>query len=263
MSRKQLEGLVLECTPYRERDGLVALATPEGVIRILARGIQKETSRNRRICLPFTRVQIETEQQGEGMHRLIHGTLLEDCGVISEDLRMQAVCLAVNEAVIRSGMPAGLYARLEALWFSCRQKNPDWLGRAAVTAALILQAEGIAPQVDGCAICGSQSQICSMDLESAGFLCRRHARGRPVWKPERLRRMRQAVKVPPGLENRLDLTGFTLADVRLLLTWYSRYGHSPLNSVRFLDLVVPMYPEPEDSAQTESARENHKNTGNN
>lgn len=245
MSRRTLEGLVLENRQQGERDALVTLALPEGIIRVFARGVQKETSKNRRLCLPFTLVQMETEQSGNGMARLIHGSLLQDYGMISEDLRMQAVCLTVNEALTRTRMSPALYARVKQLWEGCCRKDSRWLGQAVLVLALILQTEGIAPQVDACTVCGSVSGICTLDVESAGFLCSRHGRGRVQWKPDRLRRMRHAVKVPPGKEGCLDLEGYTLEDVQFLAAWFSRYGHSPLHSARFLESVVRLYPEHE------------------
>ena len=243
MSRRMLRGLVLETRDHGERDAVVTLALREELVRVFARGVQRETSKNRRLCLPFEEVEIETEQSGTGMFRLIHGSLVAEYSRIGEDLRMQAVCLAVNEAILHAQMHPALYERLEQLWTSCEARDADWMGRAALVMTMLLRQEGISPQVDGCAICGSVSDICTMDVDNAGFLCVRHGKGRSRWPADRLRRMRHAVKVPAGQEAAVSLTGFTLEDIRFLVHWFSRYSHTSLAGERFLDSVARLYPE--------------------
>ncbi len=58
---------------------------------------------------------------------------------------------------------------LEQLWKSCEARDADWMGRAALVMTMLLRQEGISPQVDGCAICGSVSDICTMDVDNADF----------------------------------------------------------------------------------------------
>ena len=67
MSRRMLRGLVLETRDHGERDAVVTIALREELVRVFARGVQRETSKNRRLCLPFEEVEIETEQSGTGM----------------------------------------------------------------------------------------------------------------------------------------------------------------------------------------------------
>lgn len=241
MSRKQVTALVLESREYRERDAIVTMAVPDGILHVFARGVQPETSKNKRLCLPFTRVSVDLEEGKDGSLRLIHGTPEKNYSQIGTDLRKQAVCLAVNEAAVHSSMDPVIYARMERLWQACENDEKDWPGQAVLCMTALLQQEGIAPQVDGCAVCGEMTGIDCMDMEAAGFLCEKHSRGRTRWEPARLRRFRHAVKVPGGCEDRIDLSGFTTEDVLFLAQWFARYAHSSLNAARFLETVTELY----------------------
>ena len=236
MKRAELTGLVLARQDYRERDAIVTLATPNGRARLFARGVQKGTSKNRRLTNPFSKVTVDVD--GE---MLIHGVLDEYFFRIQEDLRMQAACLAVNEVLANSEITPEIYDRLLALWKACQQGSDDWIGHAALVTASVLRQHGIAPGVDGCMECGAKSPIVCADVRHGGFLCERHAYGKARWTKESLFRLRHVIKVPYGSEHLIDLSGWTLAELVWLIDWYGWYTQSHLTGLRFLKQVDDLY----------------------
>ena len=61
----EVEGIVLSVQDYRESDGIIRLLTQDKILSILARGIQKQTSKNRMITAVFSHVRYTIEQKRE------------------------------------------------------------------------------------------------------------------------------------------------------------------------------------------------------
>lgn len=43
---------------YKDNDGLITMADENGIFKVYAKGVQKETSKNRRLFLPFSLTRI-------------------------------------------------------------------------------------------------------------------------------------------------------------------------------------------------------------
>lgn len=236
MSRLSVSGLILSRQDYRERDAIVTMAAPTEILRFFARGVQASASKNKRLTNPFCEVSLELEQNVRGSLNLIHGQLVQSFYKISEDLDKQAVCLVINDMIVRSAMTPGLYDRLRTLWAACQENDPDWIAKAALVICGLLQECGIAPGVDHCMVCGKTTGIASADIEKSGFLCKDHTL--TPWKRETLVRLRQAVKVPFGKESLAKLSGMGMEELLFLVRWYVYYEQEDLASLRFLESVV-------------------------
>ena len=64
----EVEGIVLSVQDYRESDGIIRLLTQDKILSILARGIQKQTSKNRMITQVFSHVAIRSSKKRMGYH---------------------------------------------------------------------------------------------------------------------------------------------------------------------------------------------------
>lgn len=242
MNREELSGLVLTMQEFSERDGILHLLTKEGVVSVFCKGVQTSSSKNRRLCNPFSRIHIEVEKKGAGMPRLIHGNVDWFAWQINEDLQKQCVCLTVNEVAATCSAPGSLYSLLETVWKQAAANKEDWLNYACLLVARVLDIEGIVPYVDGCVICGRMDGICTVSLEQAGFLCTEHAGLQVRWNRQDLKKVRYLIKAGQAhLEDIPAPFKCELADFLFLARWYQHYSHADLPTLHFLRSIESLY----------------------
>ena len=87
----EVEGIVLSVQDYRESDGIIRLLTQDKILSILARGIQKQTSKNRMITQVFSHVRYTIEQKENGLSLLYYGNVIDSHYKIMEDLMKSSI----------------------------------------------------------------------------------------------------------------------------------------------------------------------------
>lgn len=97
----EVEGIVLSVQDYRESDGIIRLLTQDKILSILARGIQKQTSKNRMITAVFSHVRYTIEQKENGLSLLYYGNVIDSHYKIMEDLMKSSICFVLAEVITR------------------------------------------------------------------------------------------------------------------------------------------------------------------
>lgn len=171
-----LEGIVLKQSEYRENDGLVyVLCRDVGKITLVARGMMKDASRNRSVCVPFSCSLFELDYDpNRTMFVLKTGTVKKSYYRIRENLVALSAAQVMGEIVDKIAQPHEpiplLYDELQFCLDALHQ------GRSAslVLAYFIAQAlkeMGLEPNVDECVACGDQA-ISTVSISEGGFVCR-------------------------------------------------------------------------------------------
>lgn len=99
-----LSGLVLSVQDYKERDGIVFVLTQTKIQSVYARGIQSAASKNRRLCNPFTKVDliVGERRSGSSMALLIKGSVKAQFHKIQDSLVAQSACFVLRDILFRS-----------------------------------------------------------------------------------------------------------------------------------------------------------------
>ena len=63
MTTIELEALILQTQPYKEKDAIVTILTKDKKMNILARGILSKQSKNRSLMQPFSLVSITIQER--------------------------------------------------------------------------------------------------------------------------------------------------------------------------------------------------------
>lgn len=240
--RPELTGLVLSLQDFKEKDGIVKLALPDRVESIYARGVMKSTSKNRRLCNPFSKVTLFYEPKySRDMYFLIRGDEHWFDGNIQEDLLGQSVCFVLRDMILRIGINPMVYHCLEQAWHAWNDGDHDegYL-YSCLALANLLKIAGIAPNLDSCSVCGQTSGIETLVLEEGGFVCKDCAGHRyPRKSREYLLSIRALFRA--GQEN-IDYLAehfqYGLQDVLDLAKWWEYHADSRLASVDFLQSVA-------------------------
>lgn len=243
-AEEELTGLVLSLQDYRESDGIIRLALQDQVVGVLARGVMKSASRNRRLCNPFSKVRIVYDPKySHGMYYLIHGEVLWFDSHIQDDLLAQSVCFVLRDLIVRIGINPMIYECLEACWqaWNCSQQESGCLYACLVLAGLLKEA-GIAPNVDSCTVCGKTNGIETIVLEEGGFVCKDCAQGKyPRISRKSLLAFRALFRAgSSNIQYLQEHFRYTLQDVLMLSRWWEYHTDSVLPSISFLDTVIHM-----------------------
>lgn len=75
MTTIELEALILQTQPYKEKDAIVTILTKDKKMNILARGILSKQSKNRSLMQPFSLVSITIQDRARGFSLLLYGNV--------------------------------------------------------------------------------------------------------------------------------------------------------------------------------------------
>ena len=179
------EGVVLRTMRLGEADRIVTLATPEhGKVRAVAKGIRKTKSRLTGRLEPLTHVSMMC-WRGRELDVVNQVESIEHFKAIRGDLERVPTALTMLEvvdhvALERNPMPEMFRTLLGALRTLEERPAPALLGAFLWR---VLALEGVAPSVDQCARCGSETELLAFDAAEGGFLCRTCRRGQAVGPP--------------------------------------------------------------------------------
>lgn len=250
-----VEGLVLQNIDYQNNDGIIHLFTfDQGIISLFGRGIQKESSKNRRLSLPFSKVSLNYDPRySHSMLYLINGTILESYWKAMDSLEMQTINAIVTGLIERYGGNELRFLCLEKLWAAFHSQD---LSKGILMACLlisdILAQEGILMNVDQCMRCGRTTHLVGISFLKGGFVCVAHQDDQTlIWPKEKLLQLRKLVKAIEVLR-KLDFhleKSQTLLEVAIeklsqftwdvgflvtLLEWYCALADTKLSSLDFL-----------------------------
>lgn len=235
----ELEGLVLSVIEYKEKDGIVKLLTKDKVVSVLAKGIQKSSSKNRRLCLAFTKVRLYVEYKENGLSLLYHGEVVASYHHIMDSLVSSSVCFCLAQILEKSTITKDLYDVFD----QCLEAYHKNLEKAHTLACFVLREiliqEGIAPFVDGCVLCGRMDHLEALSDMDGGFLCSTCNHGKILTRSKNeLIQIRSLFRVK---KEQLDLFcsmySMDVVDVVYWASWYEKYMHLSIASLSFLSSV--------------------------
>lgn len=210
------EALVLRSYKLGEADRIVVLLTARhGKVRAVAKGVRKTKSRigGRLELLGLVKVQF---RRGSNLDHVDQVESIDSSAALLADLDVCTAAQTAAEAVdllVPEGEPVGDTYRM---LLGVRRALLDRPSSLVVPAFLwrLLAAEGLRPELDRCATCGSVDEpLVSLDLRAGGAVCRGCRRGTGM-SPAALELLREVMS--PGLGSVLDRyhrpSGMTLDD---------------------------------------------------
>lgn len=238
-----IDGLVLSVMDYKDSDGLVTLATPEELIKVYARGIQKEKSKNRRLFAPFSlsHINYDPKYSGEFLY-LINGSVIDSWWKCSESLEIQTASALIVNLIERHGINAQIYSSLQAFW-ACAHKGrtEDALLAACKAVIEILREAGMVMNVDECVLCSRTDRIAGVSMKEGGFVCLdcldHLEEDNLPWSKENLMLLRRLVRLPLMQLFKQPLRPKDFAMLIELFEWYQYYSDFRMRSLDFLKML--------------------------
>ena len=237
--------IVLSSTPYREADALIQVFSWDyGLMTFIAKGLQKINSKNRLICLPYGEAEYQFDLKDDSNLQLLHeGQILQSNHTIHDHLEkssLAALLVELSVLLVRNETePAATQAYYDYLKETFRLIAASDKHTHLIVYVLIqfLNTYGIAPQVDGCVLCGS-TQVNSISLEEGGFICKdcQKELHSPIHPLEILKDFRVVNKLDPSnIERYLAYPAPSRTLIRILVDFFKTHTGHVLKSWDFIE----------------------------
>ncbi len=238
----RLEGIVLKQSEYRENDALLSVFFREaGKLTLTAKGILKESSRNRAQAAPFACVCFDFDYLPERtIFTMKTGMVIESHYRIRENLLSLSAAQVMTEIVEMIAQPQEALPQLyDALRFSLQMlhEGKDAKLLLAYFLAQVLKEMGLEPNVDECVLCGDRS-VSTISIAEGGFVCRHCAANTETLAVdlEALKMFRYLNKANQQHFSRLEkCLVVRLQDVKIFVDFLMRHSGLKLESWRFFE----------------------------
>lgn len=236
-----VEGIILKHTPYKDNDMILHVYTREyGKIGILARGVQKLTSKNKRACEEMMISELNILLK-KGLSSLIKAMPIDYLRHIKESLDSEIVANYILEYFYRyidENNP--IVEEYDILYDALKALD---LGYQPLLVYLLFQVfmldhNGVSIDVEGCVICGA-TQVVSISLEDGGFLCDKHQSRHQLYSIDVLKGFRHIHKIPMKDIDKLKIEETVLRQLIPIMDYYvDEYTGVSLRTKTFIKQIV-------------------------
>lgn len=182
MSLYHERGVVLRTHKLGEADRIITFLTQgRGKVRAVAKGVRKTKSRFGGRLEPASHVQLLL-YEGRELDIVTQVESIDHFRGLREDFERLARAISMLEAADQVALERQANARLYRMLVGALQALADRDTPLVVPAFFlkVLSLEGYGPQVDECAMCGSEGPLVSWAVEEGGLRCSAHRLGSSI-----------------------------------------------------------------------------------
>lgn len=240
MTTIELEALILQTQPYKEKDAIVTILTKDKKMNILARGILSKQSKNRSLMQPFSLVSITIQERARGFSLLLYGNVKKYYFHILEDLEDQSLCFVLSDLVTFLKPSDEIFFLYQSCWSAFHQKDAKAYGYACLIAKQVIIQQGIVPYFDGCVSCGRTNRLTTIGIKEGGFLCTAcNGYHYPTLSKETLVRYLSFFRISSAhQQDLLEKVQFTIDDFLFWMDWIQYHLDYPFKSLTFLQSIL-------------------------
>jgi len=170
---KNIEGFALRISPYKENDAMITVLSNDGLFSFLARGVQKNTSKNFASCTLLAKAKYSLVESSSG-----NLTLSESEVINVPDGQDNLVRLALFSLIseiclklISEEEAPSIYSWLEKTMEKTKENGKE-ASAVLIFLCQVLKRAGYALEVDECVKCGSKTSIQGISFNDGGFVCK-------------------------------------------------------------------------------------------
>ncbi len=173
---KELTGIVISITTYRENDGIVNMLCADGIVSFLARGMMKIDSKFASLCQLYYKIRVDVEESRRSSHLILkEGQVITSYSKMYDNLEVMislGIFVEITRKLVLSDNAKNFYDLLsksiEALSSGI---SPDVVRAIFISQAIVFS--GLKPYVDGCVRCKNTKGIMAISDDDGGFVCQK------------------------------------------------------------------------------------------
>lgn len=174
MQEEKTEGIVLRSQDYKERQRIITLFTPQGLISLIIRNISRKNTRLLSLTTPFCNGEYHFRKGRAELMSFQDGTVLNDHLCLRHSLKSLQVAGSLANAILTSQMAEKPSLALFALYKSYHKQIPHFKDPEVLLASFylkLLKYEGLLSISKHCSSCGSTAPLILHEGES---VCLQH-----------------------------------------------------------------------------------------
>lgn len=223
----KVKAFVIAQQEYKDNDMFISLLTSDKVLRVVARGVKKITSKNRVACQLFTYGEYQFSYKSENSLKVLTSTsVIKNNSIVSNDLMLISQLSLIGELITKNFTTDRLFEEFKDLveYNSCF--DFCWIIKEMVCLS------GVMPNVDSCHCCANKVVVgFSFD---GGFVCQNCKKSYDyILGTEQLKLIYYLFKKSKEKKSVLRELAYDVTIPNLLLEYYLYHQPQNLKSLKF------------------------------
>ncbi len=237
---KNIEGVVISETPFKENSKILNILTSEGIIGVVSKGCKNLKSPLRLISSKLVYGEFTIYYYQNRLSTLKEGNVLNNFTYIRTEpsLVPYSTYIYITDLVtqvVKQSAPENIYK----LYISTIKKIEEGLNPIVMMNILeikLLDYLGCPIELNACAKCGSNKNIITIDPDIGGYLCE-HCRTNEIIYDEKTRKMlRMYYLVDIDSIKELKIKDYVINNINnFLSSYYDRYTGIYIHTKKFLE----------------------------
>ena len=233
----EVEGFVINETPYGESSKIINLITCDGIKGILCRGAKSLKNINRSIATKFTYGKYIIYDKKEKMSILKEGSVIDDFSNIKNDIILIGYMTYLSDLVyqvVKQNQASEIYD----IFISSLKKIDAGMNPMVISNIFevkMLDYLGVGINLDCCNSCGSNKNIITINADLGGYVCSNCYRGEYLYDVKVIKMLRMYKLVNIDSISDLKISENIIFEInRFLNIYYNRFTGLYLKSKKFL-----------------------------
>ena len=240
---KNIEGVVISETPFKENSKILNILTKEGIIGAASKGCKNIKSPLRLISSKLVYAEFTIYHNSDRLSTLKEGHILNEFTNIRTDASLipYSVYIYLTD-LVRQVFTQSPEPLIYDLYISTIKKIESGLNPIVMMNILeikLLDFLGCPIELNACAKCGSNKNIITIDPDIGGYICKNCYTNEPIYDEKTRKMLRMYYLVDIDTIKELKIKEYVIANINNFMTsYYDRYTGIYIHSKKFLDQTI-------------------------
>lgn len=238
----EVEGFILSETPYGETSKIINVFTKEhGVIGIICKGAKSLKSKNRVATMKLSYAKFNIYYKKDKLSALVSADIIDPLKKIKEDIILVSFLSYISELtsqVIKQSNDEEIYDTFISIVLKLNE-GLDPIVLTNILEIKYLEYLGVLFNLDSCVLCGSKTNIATIDGDKGGYICLNCLTNEVVVDSKVIKMLRMYYYVNIGSIKEISVEEKVRDTINEFLdVYYDRYTGLFLNSKGFLKKLL-------------------------
>lgn len=235
---KTIEGVVVSTTPFSENSKIIKILTKDGIISVMSKGSKKVNSPLRIISNKLTYGEYTIYYNKDKLSTLKEGSVINEFKHIHSELSLISYFTYITE-LSSQVMKENTFEEIYNLYIKTILKIENGFNPIVMMNILeikLLDYLGVTLSLNGCAKCGSDKDIITIDPDAGGYLCKNCYTNEVIYDEKVRKMLRMYYLVDIDSIKELKITDYVIDAINHFMTvYYDRYTGIYTHSKKFLN----------------------------
>ena len=238
----KVEGIIISETPYGDTSKIINVFTKEyGIIGIMCKGVKSLKSRLRALTMKFTYGFFYIYYKENKLSLLKDVDVIIDLKNLKQDIILISYLNYVTELstqVYKQNHSKEIYNLYIAI-VKKMNDNMDPLILTNILECKYLPFLGVGLELDGCVLCGSKTNIVTLDADTGGFICKNCYTDQILVNKKTIQLIRMYFYITIDSISSIKISEDVAREINFFINrYYERYTGLYLQSKKFLNQML-------------------------